>query len=361
MARSHRVPKLCRHKSSGLAYVTDPATRGEVYMGPCGSAEATQKYHAWLLEFLARAAPNILPSSRASVDRMIEAYLIWADSYYLKRGKPTSERKNLDVITRRVLDNYGELRAEDFGPAQMKAVRQTWVTDDLARATINAYCQKIVRVWKWACEHEMVSAECLGRLKAVRGLGKGRTSARETDKVPPVALDVVEATLPFLAEMLRAVVRVQLACAMRPGEAVALRPIDLDRASEPWRYVVHSDINKTEHKGRNRTAWVGPTARAALLPWLAGCKSETDWCFPGRKGGHFTADRYGHVVALAAEAAGVEHWTPNMLRHSQSTIIRAKYGAEAAQNILGHANLSTAEIYAEKDEAQARKIMEDLG
>lgn len=360
MAR-HRVPKLCRHKSSGLAYVTDPATKGEVYMGPYGSGEATSRYHAWLLEFLSRASPTVLPSSRASVDRMIDAYLTWADAYYLKRGKPTSERKNLDVVTRRVLEHYGELRAEDFGPTQLKAVRASWVKDDLSRDTINAYARKIVRIWKWACEHEMVSAECLGRLKAVQGLAKGRTSARETEDVPPVPLDVVEATLPFLSEMIRAIVRVQLACAMRPGEAVALRPCDLDRTGEPWRYRVHDDHNKTAHKGKTRTAWVGPVARAVLLPWLAKCSAPTDWVFRGRKGGHYTEGRYAAVIATAAEAAGTDHWFPNQLRHTQATAVRAKHGAEAAQAVLGHSDIKTTEIYAERDESLCRRIMEAMG
>ena len=40
---------------------------------------------------------------------------------------------------------------------------------------------------------------------------------------------------------------------------------------------------------------------------------------------------------------------------------REKYGAEAAQLVLGHRNLSTTEIYAEKNRAWYEEIMEEIG
>ena len=85
------------------------------------------------------------------------------------------------------------------------------------------------------------------------------------------------------------------------------------------------------------------------------------WCFLGRKGMHFSADRYGACVRAACRAAGVGVFSPNQLRHSQATAIRAKYGAEAARVVLGHSNLSTTEIYALADLEQARRIAEALG
>ena len=42
-------------------------------------------------------------------------------------------------------------------------------------------------------------------------------------------------------------------------------------------------------------------------------------------------------------------WAPNQLRHSAATEFRKKAGAEASRVALGHAHLSTTEIYAEKD------------
>jgi integrase len=55
------------------------------------------------------------------------------------------------------------------------------------------------------------------------------------------------------------------------------------------------------------------------------------------------------------------HWHPHQLRHNAATRLRKDYGLEAAQVILGHATLSVTEIYAEKNVAQAMRIMGEVG
>ena len=57
-----------------------------------------------------------------------------------------------------------------------------------------------------------------------------------------------------------------------------------------------------------------------------------------------------------------EHcWTPNQLRHTAGTAIRKACGVEAANVILGHGDLQTTEIYAERDLERAAGIMRQLG
>jgi site-specific recombinase XerD len=69
----------------------------------------------------------------------------------------------------------------------------------------------------------------------------------------------------------------------------------------------------------------------------------------------------------AAEKAAVrawrrEHrWNPLQLRHTAATLIRAKYGVEAARVILGHSRVETSQIYAERDLDRARQIMAEIG
>jgi hypothetical protein len=57
----------------------------------------------------------------------------------------------------------------------------------------------------------------------------------------------------------------------------------------------------------------------------------------------------------------VPNWTPNQLRHNAGTKIRRKHGLEAARLILGHRSAATTEIYAEKDLAEAVRIMKEMG
>lgn len=54
-------------------------------------------------------------------------------------------------------------------------------------------------------------------------------------------------------------------------------------------------------------------------------------------------------------------WSPNQLRHSRATAIRERYGIEAAQTVLGHADPKVTEIYAERDFQMAARVMLEIG
>jgi integrase len=57
-----------------------------------------------------------------------------------------------------------------------------------------------------------------------------------------------------------------------------------------------------------------------------------------------------------------EHrWTPLQLRHTVATLVRAQYGLEPAQLVLGHARVDATQIYAERDLEKARSIMNKIG
>jgi len=49
------------------------------------------------------------------------------------------------------------------------------------------------------------------------------------------------------------------------------------------------------------------------------------------------------------------------LRHSKATLIREKFGIEAAQVVLGHSDPKVTEISAERDFELAARIMREIG
>ena len=61
------------------------------------------------------------------------------------------------------------------------------------------------------------------------------------------------------------------------------------------------------------------------------------------------------------ERLRVPHWSPLQLRHTAATSIRAKYGVEAAQVVLGHSKVEPTQIYAERDMNKATEIMREIG
>jgi integrase len=79
-----------------------------------------------------------------------------------------------------------------------------------------------------------------------------------------------------------------------------------------------------------------------------------------------TADRICVIAAAnglesEVERLRVPHWSPLRLRHTAATVIRARYGIEAAKAVLGHTRVETSEIYAERDMTQAAQIMAEIG
>jgi len=63
----------------------------------------------------------------------------------------------------------------------------------------------------------------------------------------------------------------------------------------------------------------------------------------------------------AAEWRRENCWHPNQLRHTFATLARKTAGLEAARVTLGHSSAVTSEIYAERDLAEARRIVELIG
>ena len=74
-----------------------------------------------------------------------------------------------------------------------------------ARRTVNHNVHRLISIFKWAASHEMIPASVYERLRTVAALRRGTTAARETDAVQPVALEQVEAVLPYLRRQINAV------------------------------------------------------------------------------------------------------------------------------------------------------------
>ena len=73
------------------------------------------------------------------------------------------------------------------------------------------------------------------------------------------------------------------------------------------------------------------------------------------------ADARERLNREAAEWRREHYWSPNQLRHSRATVIRERFGLEAARTVLGHSSVSTTEVYAERDFATAANIMAEIG
>jgi len=417
-----RVPKYCCHKARGLAYVRD---RGKVrYLGKYGSPESKEAYTRFLTEWQARQkeayrqtqvecearradAPLPEPSPELTVIELCAAYLVHAQGYYRKNGLPTRTLDQVKQAIRAVKDQHGHQPAAAFGPQKLLTIQGHLAASGASRGYVNKLVGEIKRLFKWGVSRELVPPNVQIALSTVEGLRMGRSAARESKAIQPVADDVVDATLPHLPPIVADMVRFQRLTGCRPGEVCQLRPADVDRSAEVWEYRPRS--HKTEHHGRQRTVYIGPQAQDVLRPYLL--REAEAHCFSPaeserkrhveqragrktrvqpsqrnrRKAGPkrkprtaYDRNSYTRAIKRAVEKANAErrkeadqagedcpallpHWHPNQLRHSAATRIRREYGLEAAQVLLGHARADVTEIYAERDSKLAVEVAKRIG
>ena len=124
----------------------------------------------------------------------------------------------------------------------------------------------------------------------------------------------------------------------------------------------HSEVRVLGKGGKERIVPVGSKACAALQLWLGQRASvatmDEPAVFINRRGGRLS--RRGIQAQLASwgrkSGAGV-HVHPHRLRHSFATHLLEESGdLRAVQELLGHANLSTTQIYTHLDFSHLAKI-----
>ena len=235
-----------------------------------------------------------------------------------------------------------------------KAIRRRYLDTGTCRRTINSYIGTIEPIFSWGCEEEIVPAEVAGALRMVSALKAGQTAAIEYDDIEPVDDDILEKTLPHIKyPLIQDMVRVQRLICGRPQDMFNMRPCDIDRSQEIWKYMPYT--HKTQHRGKVRMLPIGPKAQEILQKYLDKCGDE-DFVFP-----QLYPQWYYCHIASACDRAGVPRWTPNQLRHTGATEVREKYGLEYTQSVLGHSSAKITEIYAKASYEKAEKVAREIG
>lgn len=321
-------------------------------------------------------------------------YLAHARVYYRRAdGTPTGQADNVELATRLLVSHHGATIASDFGRAQLQALRQALIKDDLAISTVNKYCDAIKRMYRWAAgEAGLLPPESYYSLAVVTNLRRSRTTARQTDPVQPADERAVDATLAHVPLTLWRMVMLQRLTGMRTTETCIIRPGDIDRTGPIWLY--RPAWHKTQHLGREKVVPLGPLAQAVLGPQLSGRKNS-DYVFTPteaqaerysarraasaspRPADHLTGpmanlrpryDRRSYYVALQraqdiaqAQDPTLPHWHPHQLRHSFLTRVGHVFGPDAARAAAGHSSVDTTEIYLARDISAARVVAAAIG
>ena len=226
------MPSYCRHKASGQAVVH--INGRQVYLGLFGTPESHEKYQRAIAEHLGNGnSHKVLELSARSrgagltVVELIAAYWEHAQSYYVKNGEPTSEQNRLRLALRPLKALYGTSPVTEFGPLALEAVRERMIDAGITRKRINQHVQRIRRMFEWGVSKELLPVEIFQALKALKGLRKGRTRAKESKPIQPVEWSNVEKVLPNLPDQIQAMIRFEYFVGCRPEEVTIIRPCDI--------------------------------------------------------------------------------------------------------------------------------------
>ncbi|MEO1717343.1 MAG: hypothetical protein AAFR76_09550 [Planctomycetota bacterium] len=110
--------------------------------------------------------PSVTRRDRFCVMDLIAAFKDHAEAYYVKHGEPTETIANLRIACRRLRELYGSLPVEELGPAQLRAVRETWINDGNNERIVNYKTIWVKHVFRWGMEQELVAGETLPSLEA---------------------------------------------------------------------------------------------------------------------------------------------------------------------------------------------------
>lgn len=393
-----RLPKLCRNKARNLAFVY--AGKRKIYLGKWGAPETVAAYRRYIAELAddrGSVAANKTAEKIVTVAELAVAFLSDKKDYYVKNGASTRQHERYRAALAFPVEFFPATPVDEFGPKKLLFCRDEMVKSGrFARTYINTLINCVRTVFRWGVGLELVRPETLVGLQAVPPLKRDKSAAREVEPVEPVPGPVVDATLPFLPDRVAAMVRVQRLAGMRPGEVCAMRFGDVETSGDVWIYALRTD----------KTAWrraasakkrvpLGPQAQAILTPYLAEKSGDPDaFLFSPRDAARdraferrrnrrtplspsqrrrdaapktrryndfYTENLYCKIIAAAAARAGVERWAPNRLRRLYATEVRAKFGLEAAQIMLGHARADVTQIYAERDFQKAALIAAEIG
>ena len=160
----------------------------------------------------------------------------------------------------------------------------------------------------------------------------------------------------------RALIELVYATGMRVSELISLRPPDINLDASYLTCTGKGDKQRIVPIGDEAARWVRQYIRDAR-PVLLG-KRRSPRLFVNARGGGLGLTRVGFWKILKGYAgrAGITHTlSPHMLRHSFATHLLER-GADlrAIQMMLGHADLSTTQIYTHVLEQRMRTIYDQF-
>lgn len=285
----------------------------------------------------------------APMPELIDRFLLFLAA---ERGLSANYRLSVQQTLARFADWCAEqgFSARDVSEAQLAAYHRWLLTEcRLAPSSCRIAMVHLRQFFRFLSREKELPVNPAALLEC----GKAFTHLPETlraDEVNTLLQSIDPADIPFGARD-RAILEMIYSSGLRVSELISLRAEQVD-----W----EENFLRITGKG-NKTRYVplGGVAAKALgcylklaRPKLLRNGRKADTLFLSNRGEKLTRDRIRQIIKERAKAAGLpENVYPHILRHSFATHL-LENGADlrVIQDMLGHASLSTTQIYTHVDQ-----------
>ena len=285
------------------------------------------------LELVARWALHLQHDRRRSV-HTVRAYIATA-------------HRLIDFLGRYRSTEVGSDSLISIGAVDLRAFLAQRRQDGLGAASAARELSGVRAFLKYAAQDQGVTAQ-LPRTRAPR---RPRTLPRPA--APDDAVELAEnaaeaASLPWIGARDLAILLLLYGAGLRVAEALSLSADLLP---------IGPTLRVTGKRAKTRVVPIVTAVREAIEDYVRQCPYPLRAAVPlfvGARGGPLNADLVRRSVAAARKRLGLpDTLTPHALRHSFATHLLAR-GADlrALQELLGHASLSSTQIYTAVDAAR---------
>jgi integrase/recombinase XerC len=279
----------------------------------------------------------------------------WSSYLQHDRRRSVHTVRAYAATAHRFIQFLGRYRGETINPAALTAVSasdlRAFLADrragGLGPSSAARELSGVRAFLRYAAEHQGSVAQ----LPRTRAPKRPRTLPR-----PAAPDDVVElaenagaaASEPWIGARDLAILLLLYGAGLRVAEALSLTADVMP---------IGSTLKVTGKRGKTRIVPVVPAVREAIDDYAGQCPYPlrgTVPLFVGARGGSLNPDLVRRAVAAARRRLGLpDTLTPHALRHSFATHLLAR-GADlrALQELLGHASLSSTQIYTAVDAAR---------
>ena len=164
-----------------------------------------------------------------------------------------------------------------------------------------------------------------------------------------------------LAARDQCIVELLYGCGLRVGELVGL-DLHASATAAGWIDIADATAHVLGKGSKRRSVPVGAAALRALNDWMerrgAMAPASQPALLVGRRGTRLSASQVRIRLEQRAVQAGLPtHVHPHMLRHSFAThLLQSSGDLRAVQELLGHANISTTQVYTRLDFGHLSKV-----